>query len=420
MKFLERHFPLPGWIYKAVRARGLTPHILAVRSEVRAAQESARLTEAQPVEPESIPESALLQIRLFREEEVRFEPIETDLESIPLAENEVLFVPQSVIVNKYILFYNSVYLQTDLGTFLDPHGSLNSRFYKTIPAWGISTAYRSNHPGIEEGSAFHGFFPLGPYSVRSIGDVDRSEGTASQNPPGFRGPLEWLRLVRADGHPEFVADLFEYFKIGITYARALQDLDFYGAEQLVFSSASSTSAQVIAMCVNELRPDFTVIGLTSPRNFEMVKALPYFDAAHTYDDLVSSVGAKPSLYFDALGNESVSIACLEHFDVRRWWIYAQGGQKSFPTLLRLNRRGSEYSNGIDSLLYANRKGISDTEILDQAEAISRKHDLETRWGRGYRTISSPRELYALYNAFVHNTHPPGERVRYVSPLSKRA
>ena len=78
-----------------------------------------------------------------------------------------------------------------------------------------------------------------------------------------------------------------------------------------------------------------------------------------------------------------------------------------------------YSNGIDSFLYADRNGISDRDILIQAEAINRKHDLERRWGTGYRTISSPRELYELYNSFLDNTHPSGERVRYVSPLLER-
>jgi hypothetical protein len=420
MNFLERHFPLPGWILKGIRARALTPHILAARSEIRAAKENARSVDYPAIDPESIPESAFLQIRLFREQDVRFKVVEADLDSIELAENEVLFVPQSFIVNKYILFYNSVYLPTDLGSFLDPNGTLNSRFFKTIPAWGVCVAHRSNHPEIEEGSTYHGFFPLGPYSVRSVGEVDRSHGTALQSAPGFKGPLEWLRLVRTDGHPDFVADLFEYFKIGITYARALRDLEAYGADQLVFSAASSTSAQIIAMCVKETLPDLTIVGLTSPRNFEMVKELAYFDEVHTYDDLASSDGARPSLYFDALGNESVSVACLEHLALKRWWIYAQGGQEFFPKLLKLNRRGSEYSNGIESLLYANRHGISDTDILVQAEAINQKHDLERRWGKDYRIISSPRELHELYDAFLHDTLPPGQRVRYVSPLLRPA
>ena len=419
MTFLERHLPFPGWILKGIRARALTPHMLAVRPEIRAARASARSAEAPAIDPESIPESALLQIRLFRKEHVQFKEIEADPGRVPLAENEVLFVPKSVIVNRYILFYNDVYLPTDLGTFLDPDGTLHSRFFKTIPAWGLSIAHRSNHPDVEEGSTFHGFFPLGPYSVRSVGEVDPGRGSALQSPPGFKGPLEWLRLVRTDGYRDFVADLFEYFKIGITYARGLRDLDRYGAEQLVLSSASSASAQIIAMCVKELLPDLKVVGLTSSRNFERVKGLAYFDEAFTYEDLTSAVGTGPSLYFDVLGDESVSIACLEHFAVKRWWTYGQGGQKAFPKLLKRNRRGSEYSNGIDSLLYANRNGISDMDILRHAEALDQKYDLERRWGKGIRTISSSREVFDLYDAFIHDTHPPGERVRYVSPLLMR-
>ena len=178
--------------------------------------------------------------------------------------------------------------------------------------------------------------------------MDRDQGTAQHDVPGFKGPREWLRLVRTDGHPEFVADLFEYFKIGITFASALRDLDAYGADQLVFSSASSTSAQIIAMCVKEVLPDLSIVGLTSPRNFEMVEAMSYFDEAYTYDDLTSADGSRPSLYFDALGDGSVSIACLEHFTTKRWWLYRQGGEEAMPALLRRNLRGTQYSNGIAS------------------------------------------------------------------------
>lgn len=420
MNFFERHFPLPGWILRGIRARALTPHMLGIRSEIRAARESARSAEPPRIDPVTIPASAALQIRLYQPEHVRFTAIDADLDNIQLAKNEVLFVPRSCLVNKYILFYNSVYLPMDLSTFLDPYGIHNSRFFKMIPAWSVCIAYRSNHPEIEEGCAFHGFFPLAPYSVRSVGTVDQKQGTALQKVPGFKGLLEWQRLVRTDGHSAFVADFFEYFKIGITFARALRDLDGYGAEQLVLSSASSTSAQIIAMAVKEILPEMSIVGLTSPRNIERVKGLQYVDEVYPYDDLTSSTGTRPSLYLDALGSETVSIACLKHFAIKRWWAYGQGGEASLFKLLKLNRRGTQYSNGIDSFLYAERNGISDTDILRQAEAISQKHDLERRWGTGYRTISSPRELFDLYNGFIENTHPAGERVQYVSPLLKRA
>jgi Protein of unknown function (DUF2855) len=419
MKFFERHFPLPGWILKGIRARVLTPHMLTIGAETRAALASARTAEAPVIDPMEFPESAVLQTRLFKPEHVQFKPIDADIDNIQLLDNQVLFVPQSFILNKYILYYNRAYLRTNIDGFVDPAGELNSLSFKTIPAWGISYVYRSNHPDIIEGTAYHGFFPISPYSVRCVENVNRDEGTALQRLPKFGGPREWLRLVKTDDHSEFVADLFEYFKIGITFAGALRDIDYYDAEQLVFSSASSASAQIIAMCVKELRPDFRIIGLTSPRNLEMVKGFSYFDEVYTYDDIASSDGGKPTLYFDALGTESVSLSCFDHYrSIKRWWIYGQGGEKSQSTFLKINRRGTLYANLIDSYLYANHHGISDRDILDKSEALNKKHDLERRWGNRYRTISSPRELYELYTGFINNTHPSGERVQYVSPLMK--
>ena len=421
MKFFERYFPMPFFLIRGLRLRVITPHMLRIRPEERAAQASALAAQAPPkIEPELIPKSSVIQTRLFKPEHVQFKAIDMDIDNIVLAENQVIFVPQSFVLNKYILYYNEAYLRVNIDGIIDPNGDLNSKSFKVIPAWGIGSVYRSNHPEIEEGSTYHGFFPVAPYHVRSIEGVNQSEGTALQRPPNFKGPLEWLRLVRTDRHPEFVADLFEYFKIGITYARLLQDVDSYGAQQLVLSSASSTSAQIIAMCIKELRPDFPIVGLTSPRNLEMVKGFSYFDKVYTYDDIASSDGTCPSLYFDALGNESVSISCFEHFSViKRWWAYGQGGEESLSKLLKINRRGGLYTNVLDSLAYANNNGISDRDILSQSEALNQKHDLERRWGAGYRTITSPRELYELYTSFLQDTHPSGERVRYVSPLLKR-
>ena len=420
MKFFERYFPGPFLTLRGIRLRVITPHMLGIGSEVRAAGASARAAQPPPkIEPELIPESSVIQTRLFKPEHVQFKAIDMDIDNIQLAENEVIFVSQSFVLNKYILYYNSVYLPVNIDGIIDPTGELNSESFKVIPAWGIGLVYRSNHPDMKEGTSYHGFFPVAPYSVRTIEGVNQSEGTALQNPPDFKGPLEWLRLVRTDTHPEFVADLFEYFKIAITYARLLQDCNFYGAQQLVLSSASSTSAQIIAMCIKQLRPDFPIIGLTSPRNLEMVEGFSYFDKVFTYDDITLMDSTCPSLYFDVLGNESVATSCLNHFSViKRWWAYGQGGERWLKRLKKINRRGALYTNGIDSLAYAKSNGISDSDILTQAEALNQKYDLERIWGEGYRTISSTREVHELYTSFLQDTHPSGERVRYISPLHR--
>ena len=52
------------------------------------------------------------------QEQVRFKEVDADLDAVPLAENEVLFIPRSVLVNRYILFYNDVYLPLDIAQIL--------------------------------------------------------------------------------------------------------------------------------------------------------------------------------------------------------------------------------------------------------------------------------------------------------------
>jgi hypothetical protein len=53
---------------------------------------------------------------------VQFLPLNKDVDNLSLAENEVLFVPVSLIANRYITFYNSGYLLQDIENFTDPKG----------------------------------------------------------------------------------------------------------------------------------------------------------------------------------------------------------------------------------------------------------------------------------------------------------
>ena len=419
MTFIDRYLPIISWIPKAIEARLLTPHMLfSIPKQRSAVRESAR--QVSVLDEAAIPESAVLQVQLGRKRNVRFLPIETNIDEIPLAENEVLFLPHSLGLMKYILYYNDGYLPMDIDTFVDPKRELNTAQFKAVPAWGLATVYRTNHPEIAEGSVYYGLWPLAPYSVRAITSVDHGDRVAYQDIPRFKGAREWLKLIEADDFYLMVSDYFEYFKIGITYARELRDFGYFGAEQLVLTSASSSSSQVIAMCVKELNPSMPIIGLTSRRNLALVERLPYYDEVYTYDDIKASPNAKATLFFEVLGKEAVTAECFDHFEISRWWFYGQGSERLLFRFLKKNSRGSYYTNLVDSYIYARRHSVSDAEILSESRALNQKYELEKLWTSNVRQISSNRDLYALYNSFIHNTQPSGEKVMYRSPLHPQA
>ena len=415
MNFIERQFPLLSWIMKAREARFFAKGFFAALSQTRKSRLTARELNLQvATDAGNQPDIAALQFQLGMTKNVQFLPLNKDVDNVPLAENEVLFVPVSLIANRYITFYNSGYLLQDIENFVDPKGVQNTRSFKSAPCWGRCKVYRSNHPDIQEGSTYYGFWPLAAYCVRSVCDVDDQAFIAYLNLPTFSGPKEWLKLIKMEDDSNAM-DNYEYMKIGITYARELEDMNYFDAERLVISSASSASGQIIAMCLKELNPSFTVIGLTSERNLEFVKQFSYFDEVYSYDEVKSGPNANKSLYFDALGWESVTKDVFEHFEISRWWIYGEGGDRTFFKYLKKNRKGTLYSNLADSYIYQIRSGITDNEMLEQCRSMINKYDLEKQWYTGVRKVSKSKDLFDLYQAYVNNAHS-GEKVVYQSPV----
>jgi hypothetical protein len=415
MNFIERQFPLLSWIMKAREARFFAKGFFAALSQTRKSRLTARELNLQvATDAGNQPDIAALQFQLGMTKNVQFLPLNKNVDSIPLAENEVLFVPVSLAANRYITFYNSGYLIQGIENFVDPKGVQNTRSFKSAPCWGRCKVYRSNHPDIQEGSTYYGFWPLAAYCVRSVCDVDDQAFIAYLNLPTFSGPKEWLKLIKMEDDSNAM-DNYEYMKIGITYARELEDMNYFDAERLVISSASSASGQIIAMCLKELNPSFTVIGLTSERNLEFVKQFSYFDEVYSYDEVKSGPNANKSLYFDALGWESVTKDVFEHFEISRWWIYGEGGDRTFFKYLKKNRKGTLYSNLADSYIYQIRSGITDNEMLEQCRSMINKYDLEKQWYTGVRKVSKSKDLFDLYQAYVNNAHS-GEKVVYQSPV----
>jgi len=420
MKLIDKHLPLLSWIPKARESGFLPKKPFARLSETKAAYLNAKqLSMPMLRDAENQPDIAAMQFQIGRPRNMHFMPMEEDIEQLPLAENEVLFVPQSLGANRYITYYSSGYILQDIGTFVDPKGVQNTKAFKVPPCWGRCKVYRSNHPHIKEGSTYYGFWPMAAYSVRKVCDVDSTGFIAYHDLPSFTGPKEWLKLIRMDNTENLYAlENYEYWKIGITYVRELQDMNYFGAKRLVISSASSASGQCIAMSLKELDPSLTVVGLTSKRNHQFVKQFSFFDEVYTYEEIKSSPNENKSLYFDALGWESVTQDVFDHFDVSRWWSYGEGSERTYLKFLKQNLKGTFYSNLADSYIYQIRKGITDADMLEQCLNMIEKYDLEKQWYNGARVISSSKELFDLYHAYINNTHT-GEKMIYQSPLLKR-
>ena len=427
LSLLRRHLPLLDWLPRAYRAGFLPLDIRArARRTADAYRAAKRRTDAVAAAPNTDAPIAALQFELGRPDNLRFAELAPDTDALPLADGEVVFAPQSLGANRYITVYGGAYLTMDIGRFVDPRGETNTERFKGTPAWGRARVLRSRHPGVGEGDVYYGFWPLAAYCVRGVRDLDARGAPRDGGPgatstgyldlPTFTGPREWLKVIRMDAPAEaYAIDTFEYFKIGLTFAAALHDEGYYDAHRLVLTSASSVSARVIAMCVRERRPDFQIVGLTSPRNLAALRATTYFDAVYAYDDLADCPADGRSLYFDALGREETSVRVFEHFRLARWWMYGEGGDRSLFRLLKRNRRGTFYTNLVDSYDYQLRHGTTDGELLAACTRLIERYDLEDAWYGDARLVSTNQEVFDLFRAYLDNTHG-GERVVYRSPL----
>ena len=94
MKLFERQFPLLSWIIKAREARFFAKGFFAALSQTRKNHLVARELNLQvATDAENQPDIAALQFQLGMTKNVQFLPLNKDVDNIPLAENEVLFVP---------------------------------------------------------------------------------------------------------------------------------------------------------------------------------------------------------------------------------------------------------------------------------------------------------------------------------------
>jgi hypothetical protein len=86
-------------------------------------------------------------------------------------------------------------------------------------------------------------------------------------------------------------------------ADQVADNDFYGAEAVVLSSASSKTSYGTAFLLHGQGP--RVVGLTSPGNVDFTRGLGCYDEVVSYPDVAALDPGGPRLYLDVAGDEAL-------------------------------------------------------------------------------------------------------------------
>jgi len=198
-----------------------------------------------------------------------------------------------------------------------------------IPVWGFGVVSESRSDAVDVGERLYGYFPMSTEVVLVPGKGDE-RGVTDLAPHRQAMAGAYNRYVRVAADPIHRADredhqmlLFPLFFTSFLVDDFFADSEWFGARQVVVSSASSKTAVGVAFLA-QARGAAEVVGLTSPGNVEFVESLGVFDRVLAYGD-VDEVPVVPSVYVDIAGNRDVLYAVHAHLGDELTYSMTVGG-----------------------------------------------------------------------------------------------
>lgn len=188
-----------------------------------------------------------------------------------------------------------------------------------VPMWGHAQVIESRHPAIAVGERVYGYLPMAshlnviPGRVSPGGFSDMSEHRQPMSPVYN----SYTRLAADPEHdPAREAERMIFgplFRTGFLIEYFLRGEGWFGAEQLVVTSASSKTAMGLASVARQSSPGIRRIGLTSRGNVGFVEASGLYDEVVAYDDL-ERLPVVRSVSVDFAGNAELLANIHRHFE----------------------------------------------------------------------------------------------------------
>lgn len=188
-----------------------------------------------------------------------------------------------------------------------------------IPVWGFASVAASRVDGLPVGARVYGFLPFGSHLVVQpdrLSERGFLDGMAHRRdlPRLYNG---YQFAANDPVHPPEAEDVravfFPLFATSFLLDDFLSDNADFGAEQIVFSSASAKTAVGVALCAR--RRDGRqprLVGLTSQANAAYVAGLGLYDQVLTYPE-IESMPPVSTVYVDLAGNGDVRRQIHERF-----------------------------------------------------------------------------------------------------------
>lgn len=189
-----------------------------------------------------------------------------------------------------------------------------------VPLWGFAEVTESTVAGVEVGARVYGYLPPAGHLVVRPGRVDeRGFRDASEHRAHLPSPYNVYALTIGD--PTYEArreDLLVLYRplffTSFLLADQVADNDFFGAQVLVVSSASSKTAYGTAFLLHGRGP--RVVGLTSAGNAAFTRSLGCYDEVLSYDAVDELDPDRPTTFLDVAGDERTRVAVRERLGDR--------------------------------------------------------------------------------------------------------
>jgi hypothetical protein len=186
-----------------------------------------------------------------------------------------------------------------------------------MPVWGFADVAASRAPGVEVGARVFGYFPMAETLVVQAEKISRG-GFADGAPWRKAVPDIYNRYVlcAADRHYAAALENSEalfrpLFITSYTAVEFLRTNRFFGARQIVISSASSKTAYGAAWSLSD--DDIRLVALTGERNRAFVEGLEIHDEVHAYTGVETLPADIPTLYLDLAGDPALRRRVHAHF-----------------------------------------------------------------------------------------------------------
>ena len=189
-----------------------------------------------------------------------------------------------------------------------------------LNVWGYAHVADSRHPELEEGVRVYGYLPCSshllvvPDRVDGKGFIDAAPHRAAL-PSAYQGYRDVTgdTVYAADREDEQIL-FWPLFYTSFLIDDFLDDEDFFGADTIVISSASSKTA-IIAAYLLAQREGVEVSGLTSAGNRQFVEGLAVYDSVVAYDEIDSLPGDR-AVYVDISGDGGIRAAVHDRYGDR--------------------------------------------------------------------------------------------------------